>query len=90
MSNEGLSVRLPSKRANAELDSGEFLSGVFNFEVLNIKAVELEGLSPGSAGDAGHFQIDGDKVGVFNVEPEVVERGLKVGFCNIFNSECRS
>lgn len=87
MSNEGLLMGIPAEGADAQLNDGEFVSGVFNFEILNIKAVELQGLPPGGAGDAGHFQVDGDKVGVSDVTPEVDERGLEIRFRNIFNGE---
>lgn len=64
MREKGFLVRVPTERTNAELNNGELLGGVLNFEVTNIISVEVEGISPRSAGYSGHFQIDGDEIGV--------------------------
>lgn len=64
MSDKGLFMRIPPERTNTELNNGEFLSGVLNFEVTNIIPVEFERFSPRSTGDSGHFQINGDEIGV--------------------------
>lgn len=78
---------IPAERTNAELNNGELLGRVFDFEITNVESVELERLSPRSAGDSGHLQVDGDEVGVSNVAPEIGQSGFEVGFCDILKSE---
>ena len=78
MSQEGGDVRVPSERANAKLNNSELVSGVFEFEIANIEPVELESLSPGGAGDSGHFEINCHEIGGTDVLPEVQESGVEV------------
>lgn len=42
MSDEGLLVRIPPEGTNAELNDGELLGGVLNFQVANIIPVVIE------------------------------------------------
>ena len=63
MSNEGLSVRLPSKRANSELDSDELPGGDFTPAAVAGGPAEGYGHPQGRAGDAGSLQWAGDKGG---------------------------
>ena len=79
MSNEGFSLRVPTEGGNAELNDGELFGGIFDLEVPNIGAVELEGFPPGGCGNAGHLQIDGYEIGGADVSSELGERGFEVG-----------
>lgn len=67
MSNEGVLGRVPAKGTDTELNDGELLGGVFDLEVAHIGAVELEGIAPRRAGDACHFEVDGDEIGGSNM-----------------------
>lgn len=89
MSNEEVLDRVPSEGANAELNDGELLGGVLDFEVANVVAVKVEGLSPGGAGNSGHFQVDGNEVGGLDEAAQILERRFEVGACNILESEGR-
>lgn len=62
---------VPAEGTNAELKNGEFVGGVFDFEVANIEAVEVEGFSPGGAGDAGHLKVNRHEIGVTDVVSEL-------------------
>lgn len=90
MSNEELFDRVPPEGANAELNDGELLGGVLDFEVPNVVAVKLEGLSPGGAGNPGHFQVDGNEVGGPDEDAQIFKRRVEVGSCDILESEGRS
>lgn len=63
MRDKGVVDWVPSEGANTELNDGELLSGVFDFEVTDVITVEIEGFAPGRAGDAGHFEVDCDEIG---------------------------
>lgn len=67
MSDEGLLEWVPMKGANTELNDGKLLSRIFDFEVPNIEAVKLEGITPRRAGDARHFEVDGYEIGSSDV-----------------------
>lgn len=69
---------VPSEGANAELNDGEFLGGVFDLQILDIGAVKLERLAPGRAGDPRHLQVYGDEVGFPHVAPQLSQRGLEI------------
>lgn len=75
---EGVLKWVPSEGTDAELDDGEFLGGVFNFEIPDIEAVKLEGLPPGRAGYARHLQVDCHEVRGTHVRPKIRQRGLEV------------
>lgn len=62
ISNERMLRGVPAEGTDTELDDGELINGIFDLEVANIGAVELEGLPPWSAGDSGHFEVNGDEV----------------------------
>ena len=80
---------VPPEGTNAELDNSELLRRVLNLEVLNIKPVKLEGLSPRRTGDSGHLEVDGHEIRVANMVTEVGERGVEVGFGNVLEREGR-
>lgn len=69
---------VPSEGANAELNDGEFLGGVFDLQIQDIGAVKLERLAPGRAGDPRHLQVYGDEVGFSHVPPQLSQRGLEI------------
>lgn len=78
VSNEGETKRVPTKGANTQLNNSKFLGRIFNFKVLDIEAVKLQGLAPWSACDSGHFQVDGHEIGGFQVGFQVSDCGLEV------------
>lgn len=61
------------------MNDGEPGGGVSDLEVADVGAIELEGLAPGGAGDAGHLEVDGDEVRGADVAPEIHQRGFEVG-----------
>lgn len=71
MSYERILEGVPAKWANTKLNDGEFLGGILNFEVPNIVPIELERLAPRRARNSGHFQINGNKIGRFDMVCEV-------------------
>lgn len=78
MSNEGLLRSVPTEGTDTKLNDSKFLSRVFDFEVTNVEAVELERLAPGGAGDARHFEVHGHEDSVSDDASEVTEgEGLK-------------
>lgn len=71
VSDEGVVRGIPAEGTDAELDDGKPASGVPDLEVPDIGAVELEGLAPGGAGDAGHLEVDGHEVRRTDMAPEL-------------------
>ena len=60
---EGEALRVPAEGTNSELNDGELLSGVLDFEIKDVGAVRIERLPPRRARQAGHLQVDGYEVG---------------------------
>lgn len=89
VSNEGLLERVPTERTYTELNDGEFLSGILNLKVTYVEPVKLEGISPGSAGDAGHFKVDGDEIGGSDMVAERVKSEVEVRFCHVLKRKRR-
>lgn len=78
MTDEGLLEWVPAKGADTELNDGELLGGIFDFEVANVESIKLEGVAPRRAGDAGHFEVDGNEIGGLDVVAERAERRVEV------------
>lgn len=76
--NKGAGVSVPSEGANAELNDGEFLGGIFNLQVLDIGPVKVEGVSPRRTGDPRHLQVYWDEVGFPHMPPQLSQRGLEI------------
>lgn len=90
MGNKGVTMRVPSKGANAELNDGEFVGGILNLQILDIGSVESEGLSPGSAGHPRHLQVDCNEVGFPDVAAQLGQRRLEVRLSHILQRHfCR-
>ena len=71
MSDERELKGVPAKRAHTKLNDSEFLSGVLDFEVANIVAIDFEGFPPWGAGDTRHFEVDRHEVGGPDMAGEV-------------------
>lgn len=78
MGDEGLLEWVPAKGADTELNDSELLSRIFDFEVANVESVKFEGVAPWRAGDACHFEVDGNEIGGLDVVTERAERRVEV------------
>lgn len=78
MGDEGLLEWVPAKGGYTELNDGELLGGIFYLEVANIESIKLEGVAPRRAGDAGHFEVDGNEISGLDVVAKRAERRVEV------------
>lgn len=85
MGDEGTLGPVPPKGADPELHHGELLRRILHLEVPDVGAVELKRVPPRGARDAGHLEIDGDKVRLSDPDPEVLQRWFEVGLRHLLH-----